>query len=418
MGQKTIEVRKCPTCSGAVHYDAHTGALTCAWCGNVYEAQDLQISRIDATPSGYLCPECGATLVMDDFVAATSCPYCGNHEIVPHRLEEEFEPEFVIPFGITKTQAVQRYEEFIKDKQYLPEGFAEKSSIVSMQGTYVPFWLKDGVVDFDFTFVSSHERGKNISYGDHRRAGTYAYERIPADSSARMPDDMMDSLEPYDYGKFEPFSTDCLPGFVAEHFTVKGEDVNGRVDFRAKNTAVLACRQTILDDYWTSTSVDSKRSCATVRHTRSTQALLPVWLFVTKFEDKGYLVGVNGQTGKVAVNLPIDQAKQNRSARKEGLISVLISLPGTVLLVFLGMVIMPKEGLGNMVLSIGFVLLGLALPIAFYLYDTKVKSRQVKQSMHNVREAGHALDYDKGGLSLTISAPEKGPVHHQNNWPE
>ena len=417
MSQKTIEVRKCPTCGGAVHYDAQKGALACAWCGNTYKAQDLEVCRVDATPAGYLCPECGAQLVMDNFIAATTCPYCGNHEVASHRLEGDFEPEFIIPFGITKKQAIQRYEEFLKDKQYLPVGFAEKSSIVNMQGTYVPFWLKDGVVDFDFTFVSSHKGGRDISYGDHRRAGSYAYERIPADSSARMPDDMMDSLEPYDYSKFEPFSTDYLPGFVAEHFTVRSGDVDDRVDFRAKNTAVLACRQTILDDYWSSTSVDPKRSCATVRHARSTQALLPVWLFVVEFEDESYLVGVNGQTGKVAVNLPIDRSMQSRSARKEGLISVLISLPGTALLIFLATT-MPKAGLGDMVLSIGFVLLGLALPVAFYLYDTKVKSREVKRSMHNVKNAGHALDYNTGGLSLTIREPKKGPVQRENNWPE
>ena len=417
MSQKILEVRKCPTCGGAVSYDAHSGSLACAWCGNTYQPQDLEIKRIDATPTGYLCPECGAQLVMDDFVAATSCPYCGNHEIAPHRFEGRFEPEFVIPFGITKTEAMRRYEEFLQNKQYLPAGFAQNASIVSMQGVYVPFWLKDGVVDFDFTFVSSHRRGKNTSYGDHRRAGTYTYQRIPADSSARMPDDMMDSLEPYDYSKLERFSLDCLPGFVAEHCTVQSKNVDERVDFRAKNTAVLACRQTILDDYWSSASVDSKRSCATIHHTHSTQALLPVWLFVAEFEGEGYLVGVNGQTGKVAVNLPIDQAKKNRSVRKEGLISVLISLPGTALLLFLGAT-MPKAGLSNMVLSVGFILLGIALPVLFYLYDTRVKSREIKGAMHNVRNAGHALDYDADGLSLTISAPERGPVQHQNNWPE
>ncbi len=432
MSQNTIEIRKCPTCGGAVHYDASAGMLACIWCGNTYEAQDLEVKRIDATPTGYLCPECGAQLVMDDFVAATSCPYCGNHEIAPHRLEGEFEPEFVIPFGITKVQAIQNYKEFLKDKQYLPTGFEEASSIVGIVGTYVPFWLKDGTVDFDFTFVSSHRSGRETSYGDHRRAGTYTYKRIPADASAHMPDDMMDSLEPYDYGKLEPFSTDCLPGFVAEHFTVRSKEVDDRIDFRSKNTAVLACKQTILDDYWRSTSVDSKRSCATVHHVRSTQALLPVWLFVVKFEGENYLVGVNGQTGKVAVNLPIDQTKKSRTVRKEGLISVLISLPGTALLIFMGIVSMPREiwgspsvrsgylareGLSGIVLPILYFLLGLALPVLFYLFDTRIKSREVKRSMHNVENAGHALDYDTGGLSLKIREPKKGPVQHENNWP-
>ena len=36
-----------------------------------------------------------------------------------------------------------------------------------------------------------------------------------------MPDDYMDSIEPYDYTDLKPFSTAYLPGFLADKYDVK-----------------------------------------------------------------------------------------------------------------------------------------------------------------------------------------------------
>ena len=37
------------------------------------------------------------------------------------------------------------------------------------------------------------------SHYDVRRAGSIGFEKIPVDASSKMPDDYMDSIEPYDY---------------------------------------------------------------------------------------------------------------------------------------------------------------------------------------------------------------------------
>ncbi|MDO4806503.1 MAG: hypothetical protein Q4A07_04565 [Coriobacteriales bacterium] len=86
-GDVQIEVYKCPSCGGAVAFDADAGCLTCAWCGNAYDEKDLEVKRANDSLAGYLCPECGAKLMLDDFIAADTCPYCGNSEVVPHRFE-------------------------------------------------------------------------------------------------------------------------------------------------------------------------------------------------------------------------------------------------------------------------------------------------------------------------------------------
>ena len=39
-----------------------------------------------------------------------------------------------------------------------------------------------------------------------RRAGSVTFEKIPVDASSKMPDENMDSIEPFDYQALKPFS--------------------------------------------------------------------------------------------------------------------------------------------------------------------------------------------------------------------
>lgn len=48
-----------------------------------------------------------------------------------------------------------------------------------------------------------------------RRAGTVKFEKIPVDASSKMPDENMDSIEPFDYKELKAFSNAYLPGFLA-----------------------------------------------------------------------------------------------------------------------------------------------------------------------------------------------------------
>ena len=54
----------------------------------------------------YSCPSCGAELICDASTAATSCPYCGNPTVVPGQFSGALKPDYVIPFKLSKEDAV------------------------------------------------------------------------------------------------------------------------------------------------------------------------------------------------------------------------------------------------------------------------------------------------------------------------
>lgn len=68
------------------------------------------------------------------------------------------------------------------------------------------------------------------------RAGSLSFERIPVDAASKMPDDHMDSIEPFDYAELKPFSTAYLPGFLADKYDVSVEDSQERADRRCRET--------------------------------------------------------------------------------------------------------------------------------------------------------------------------------------
>ena len=338
---------QCPSCTGPLHFDAQSGKLKCDYCGSVFEVQeiealyadDLQAAEAagaavqeqsaegvwDFTQDGewdaeregmksYSCPSCGAELICESTTAATSCPYCGNPTVVPAQFHGLLRPDYILPFRQSKEDAVQALRSYYKGKPLLPRLFANDNHIEEVKGVYVPFWLFGGRVEADMSFnatrVQVHRHGDTTVTETHhyelRRCGTVDFDRIPADASSKMPDALMDAIEPFDYSELKQFSTAFMPGFLAERYDMASDDVRERADKRAFNTAVSMVAATAGAGYSTCTVSGQKTrlSRGKVRY-----ALLPVWMLSTRYAGKNYIFAMNGQTGKFIGDLPISKGR-------------------------------------------------------------------------------------------------------------
>ena len=155
------------------------------------------------------------------------------------------------------------------------------------------------------------------------------FEKVPVDASSKMPDDYMDSIEPFDYSELKPFSTAYLPGFLADKYDVSVEDSNKRADNRCIHTLENAIEDTLIG-YTTRVPVDD--NIASINRGKVHYALLPVWLLNVKWENKTYLFAVNGQTGRTAGNLPISKSKALAFFAS---LAVPLSILGTMLAFFI-----------------------------------------------------------------------------------
>ena len=261
----------------------------------------------------YSCPSCGAELICDASTAATSCPYCGNPTVVPGQFSGALKPDFVLPFKLSKEDAVAALKNHYKGKPLLPKAFTNGNHIEEVKGVYVPFWMFDGqaegTVDYEGHITHVYESGDyeitETEHYDVRRGGSIAFEKVPVDASSKMPDDHMDSIEPYNYKDLRAFSTAYLPGFLADKFDVSADKSRERADVRCLGSLKKALQGTVTG-YAT---CFPRGEHADIQRGKVHYALLPVWLLNTKWQGKDFLFAMNGQTGKLVGDLPVDKGR-------------------------------------------------------------------------------------------------------------
>lgn len=346
---------QCPACTGPLHFAEDSGKLECEYCGASYDvaeieaffaekekkAAEAQRAAEEASKGqtasdddgetwdfsdmqedwgtdgegmrSYSCPSCGAELICDESTAATACPYCGNPTIVPGQFSGGWRPDYIIPFKQSKENAVEALKEHYRGKFFLPKAFKKENHVQEIQGIYVPFWMFDGEATgearYDATRSRTYRSGDyditETKYYHVYRAGHVAFEKVPVDASSKMPDNHMDSIEPYDYEKLKPFSTAYLPGFLADKFDVTVEQCRQRADQRCEGTLLSALDSTV-KRYDSFTLKDSN---VKLKRGKVHYALLPVWMLHTKWQGKDFLFAMNGQTGKIVGDLPINWLK-------------------------------------------------------------------------------------------------------------
>ena len=334
---------KCKSCGSSMEYDAGTDSLVCSHCGNREKVTDLekeqewQKIRPQGDFSGqpeedegsaedaglgigseetlrlYSCPNCGAQLMADEYTAATVCAYCKSPVVLQERVNAEAAPKYVVPFKIGRKEAKEVFRKWTKSGFFTPRVFSSEAVLDTITGTYVPYWLYDCRVHMDMTAkatrVDTRRSGnKETIYTHHyhiEREIDMNFEHIPADASEKMPDEIMEKLEPFSYGELDEFRLPYLSGYMAECANGPAEAYSSHAFERAAQAAVIEGKNTI-KGYSTVSVVKESHE---IHDLVSTYAMMPVWVFNYRYRNKDWQLYLNGQTGKKIGKLPVDRLK-------------------------------------------------------------------------------------------------------------
>ncbi len=337
-----ITNHKCPACTGPLHFVGASGMLECDYCESKFTVEEIEKlyaeeeakaaentarkEEAEAEISGnqwsseetkkikvYSCPSCGAELICDATTAATSCPYCGNPTVIPGQFTGGLKPDLVIPFKFDKEQAEAALKKYYNGKIFLPKEFKNRNHIEEIKGVYVPFWLCDCKMDGKAMYRGANVRKwregdydiTETTYFNVLREGNLDFEMIPVDASTKMPDEHMDAIEPFDYSELKPFSTAYLPGFYADKYDVEQSESVARISERARNSIKRELRNTVIGYMMVNTITENYN----FNKKGMKYALLPVWMLSTKYNGENFLFAMNGQTGKLIGDLPVDKKK-------------------------------------------------------------------------------------------------------------
>lgn len=334
---------KCPNCDGELIFDPATQKYKCEYCISTFTQGELdemtpeestekelgassgytedaehvefreepEVGKEDAVM--YTCPSCGAEIITEATTAATFCYYCHNPVILSGRLSGEFLPDKIIPFEVTKEAAVRRFLEYVGKKKFIPRAFFSKQQIESITGVYFPYWNYSADVENMIqgdarnvrTWTTGDIRYTETKYYHVSRHGVVSVTNLTENALQKANAELARGVMPYNFEKMQDFNMGYLSGFMAEKRDIEKEGLVGTLQGMAKNYTEKMMRDTIKYSH-----VTIENSQMSFRSEEWAYCLLPVWTITYKGRDgKIYYYSMNGQTGEVCGELPVDHKK-------------------------------------------------------------------------------------------------------------
>ncbi len=324
---------ECPSCGAGLEFNPKTQKLDCKYCKSSFDPKDLEEKLKDAKGDKgfsvenskdengkekvdvyeaivYRCTQCGAELITTDETIATFCSYCGSSAVLEKRNETKVAPSYVIPFTKSKEECEQAYKNKIKRAFFAPSDMLKTQQVEKIRGIYMPYWVysfdKDGEQS-NTGSKYSHRVGDYVYYDDYLivtniKAGC---DGVSHDAASNFADNLSEAIAPFSMKEKKDFSPTYLSGFYAD-----SEDVNGDV-YREQCNEIAnkqAANELKKDHTYSKYGCNPK---VYMKPKDTKLGLFPVYFLATKNKagDRISYAVVNGQTGKVAAEIPIDFKK-------------------------------------------------------------------------------------------------------------
>lgn len=292
----------CPRCGANVSFMPGTQKLYCEYCGSQVEVTEFEENKINENKvirfDEYTCSTCGAKLITDETTTITDCVYCGSRQIIKANFKGKFNPKALIPFNINRNQFIEIVTKRVKKQILKSEDFLKSTKLMESKGIYVPY----RIYTYDLT---TYSRGQAEKVSDDTRMYKW-FEmkvnhkiRIPQDSSKQLDDELMSEVAPYDYSKLKDFEPIYLNGFLAEIGNESEEKLRQTIDEK-----ILEETQKNIDGHLKGYYLKKGLMNVEINNETFIDILLPVWIANIKYKNKNMTVAVNGQTGKIAGEIP------------------------------------------------------------------------------------------------------------------
>lgn len=350
----------CKACGGDLVFNPKIQKLQCQYCRKQYAPESVEQLRLSKAGEiihqnqnddgykaiSYKCSHCGAELITTNETISTFCSFCRTGTLVEREIIKKRKPDYIIPFKISKKECEEIYVNKIKNALLAPKSMIETQEVEKIRGIYMPYWI------YNFEKHGNHSaKGSKYSHrsGDYVYYDDYSLEtKIDAeckgiihDATSNFSDRLSEAIAPFSVKEKKEFSPSYLSGYYADNedvdekvYTEESEDIAS--DFISKELR----KDKTYHKYKSHPKVDFNEQKAEL-------ALFPVYFLVTKNKtgDRVSYAVINGQTGRIAADIPVD-------TKKFFMISLIFILPIFFLLNYFVTFSMPKLVICSLIFNI------------------------------------------------------------------
>jgi len=360
---------QCPNCGGNLKFSPSAQKLNCEHCSSQFNPYSFDEKTQDAEERElydvtiFTCPQCGGEILSTDNAAAGFCSFCGASTILYSRISREKRPKYIIPFYKTKEDCKKAYKKKMHHALFAPGELKDETCIDSFRGIYMPYWNYDIVQEGNVSLKGKKEerRGDYIITKHFSLTGEVDswYDGMYYDASSSFEDYISESLAPYNSKERKAFTPGYLSGFYADIPDVSASVYENKIKQEIKEENLSKIKGTsIFRPYY----IENGGILPEVKVSSTDVAMFPVWFMSYRKKDRVIYATVNGQTGKVVADLPVEPKKYIAG-------SLMLAVPIFILL-NLWLVLIPSS------LLIGIAFLSLLTLFLYIKESNQIKSRE------------------------------------------
>lgn len=367
----------CPQCGAATAFSLEDGGLKCAHCGYFEPppaeivgrgAQDFEF-KVDtleqaahgwgAKRSDLVCSNCGAETSLPVGSLSTGCPFCGSNKVLQRDgAQTALRPRFLIPFRVDQERAAKIASEWLGKSWLVPDVVKKSTSLSAFSPLYLPFWTFDAAafakwraqVGYDETeryYDSSDKTWKTRTVTRWRWENgqvRQVYDDVLISGTDRLSALHLGNIQNFKLSDLVVYSPEYLAGIGANAYDVPLEAAWARGRHAIRADVHNLCHQQIHGDHVRNFEMAMDLADESWRY-----ILLPVLVNAFPFREKTYRIMINGQTGRISGQRPVDWPKVwfvNAMMLLPGILTALIayllqfSNPDAFLFVWVGLVIL------------------------------------------------------------------------------
>ena len=297
--------------------------VKCSYCGSTFDQSKLKTKvkfagekkeeKVDSKNSykgkSYTCSQCGATLLTFDETAITFCSYCGSQAMIESKMMEVNNPDYIIPFQKTKEECINNYKKKIRKSFFAPSYMKSDIVVKKVRGIYMPYIIYNLECHKTYPVKGSkvnHHKGDYTYFDDYdviTKVDTN-YTGISYDLVSKYYDKYSEMI-PFDFKNAIKFNANYLPGFYADTTDIDKSTYDQMVYYLVKNDWHQKLGKIKEFKAYSVNDIN-----VPFKYQRKT-GIFPVYFLSIKDKKNKHInyAVVNGQTGQVAADIPIDFKK-------------------------------------------------------------------------------------------------------------
>ncbi|WP_239615909.1 hypothetical protein [Cohnella mopanensis] len=337
MNSPTAAIRfPCASCAGPMVFDTESQNLKCQYCGaeqtidtvieppkeHPFDSDDEDLDSLldwGTEQQAVHCETCGGETLIPAGQTTSECVFCGSQKVLLQDDSRSIRPESIIPFQISRDEALLSFSAWKKKRWFLPNAFKKQNVSSQLNSIYIPYWTYDtetysvysaevGIYHYRTVTRTRVVNGKTETYTAterytvwHSTHGDYdrSFDDILIPASGHYDSNLLEKLGDFHLNDLHVYRPEYLSGYISERYSVSREQGWKEARHVADGHIETEIKRIIGGDEIRNLNIRSTYDDITYKH-----LLLPVWNANYSYKSKPYYYMVNGQTGTVSGHVP------------------------------------------------------------------------------------------------------------------